>query len=139
MFVGLTFWIIYFIDRELIFPRALDPYFPTWLNHVMHTNIMIFVLIEMFTSFRKYPSRKFGITVLSLFMLVYLVWINIIHVKTGMWVYPVLDVLNLPLRVVFFLSLFLLSVGLYVVGEKLNGVIWRRRLALATVEKQKKG
>ncbi|RZC33098.1 androgen-induced gene 1 protein-like [Asbolus verrucosus] len=128
MFVGLTFWAIYFVDRELIFPRALDKYFPVWLNHVMHTNIMIFILIELYTSYRKYPSRKFGLTVLSVFMLVYLVWIHVIHAYSGMWVYPILEVLNFPLRIVFFLGLLGLSIGLYVFGEKLNGLIWSSRL-----------
>jgi hypothetical protein len=127
MFVGLTFWAIYFVDRELIFPRALDNFFPVWLNHVMHTNIMIFILIELFTSYRKYPSRKFGLSVLSVFMLIYLVWIHIIYAYSGMWVYPILEVLNFPLRIVFFVGLLGLSVGLYVVGEKLNAVIWNKQ------------
>ncbi|KAJ3646174.1 hypothetical protein Zmor_023772 [Zophobas morio] len=85
MFVGLTFWCIYFVDRELIFPRALDKFFPVWLNHAMHTNIMIFILIELYTSYRKYPSRKFGMSVLSVFMLIYLIWIHIIHAYSGAW------------------------------------------------------
>ncbi|EFA08684.2 androgen-induced gene 1 protein isoform X1 [Tribolium castaneum] len=127
MFVGLTFWGIYFVDRELIFPRALDQFFPAWLNHVMHTNIMIFILIELFTSYRKYPARKVGLTILSLFMLVYLVWIHIIHAYSGMWVYPILEVLNLPLRIVFFIGLLGLSVSLYIVGEKLNGIVWSQK------------
>lgn len=128
MFVGLTFWLIYFIDRELVLPKALDPYFPTWLNHVMHTNIMVFVLIELFTTFRRYPSRRQGFTILASFMLTYLVWMLTIHTVSGFWVYPVLDVLNWPLRVVFFLSLFVLAIGLYLVGEKLNALVWREQL-----------
>ncbi|KAJ8979630.1 hypothetical protein NQ317_015197 [Molorchus minor] len=128
MFVGLTFWGLYFVDRELIFPRALDPYFPTWLNHVMHTNIMLFILLEMYTSFREYPARKKGVGILVLFMAVYLVWIHIINSYTGMWVYPILDVLNLPLRIIFFVALLGFIVVLYILGEKLNALIWRRQL-----------
>ncbi|XP_063916431.1 androgen-induced gene 1 protein-like isoform X2 [Zophobas morio] len=131
MFVGLTFWCIYFVDRELIFPRALDKFFPVWLNHAMHTNIMIFILIELYTSYRKYPSRKFGMSVLSVFMLIYLIWIHIIHAYSGAWVYPILDVLNLPLRIVFFVGLFGLTLSLYLLGEKLNGVLWSKRLHIA--------
>ncbi|GBP16731.1 Androgen-dependent TFPI-regulating protein [Eumeta japonica] len=33
IFVAFTFWSIYAIDRELIFPRALDAVFPVWSNH----------------------------------------------------------------------------------------------------------
>ncbi|KAK4874137.1 hypothetical protein RN001_013497 [Aquatica leii] len=75
MFVGVTFWGIYAIDRELVFPKALDAFFPTWLNHVMHTNIMIFTLLQMYLSYHAYPSRKTCITILSTFMICYLVWI----------------------------------------------------------------
>ncbi|KAF7265728.1 hypothetical protein GWI33_020811 [Rhynchophorus ferrugineus] len=71
MFVGVTFWGLYFIDRELIFPRSIDPYFPWWLNHLMHTNIMFFIILELFTSYRKYPSRKLGLSILTLFMLLF--------------------------------------------------------------------
>ncbi|XP_018570337.1 androgen-induced gene 1 protein-like isoform X3 [Anoplophora glabripennis] len=127
-FVALTFWGLYLVDRELIFPKALDPYFPTWLNHVMHTNIAVFILIELFTSFRKYPSRKQGIGILVAFMAVYLVWIHIIHSYTGMWVYPILEVLNLPLRIVFFAVLLGFTIALYILGERLNGLVWRKQL-----------
>ena len=34
-FVAATFWGIYLMDRELIFPRALDKIFPSWLNHIL--------------------------------------------------------------------------------------------------------
>ncbi|CAH1180292.1 unnamed protein product [Phaedon cochleariae] len=127
MFVGLTFWGIYFVDRELILPKAIAPYFPEWLNHLMHTNIMIFILIEMFTSFRKYPSRRQGLGILAFVMLAYLIWLNVIHSYTGFWVYPVLEVLNLPMRIVFFASLFGFVVLMYVAGEKLNNSIWRNQ------------
>lgn len=127
-FVALTFWGLYFVDRELIFPKALDPYFPSWLNHIMHTNIAVFILIELLMSFRKYPSRKQGIGILTGFMVVYLVWIHIIYSYTGMWVYPILEVLNFPLRVVFFVILLGLTISLYIVGERLNGLVWKKQL-----------
>lgn len=134
MFVGLTFWLLYLVDRELVLPRVLDPYFPSWLNHVMHTNIMFFVLIELVTTFRQYPNRKTGCTVLGTFMLAYLIWMLTIYTFSGFWVYPVFEVLNWPLRIVFCVALLGLALVLYFVGEKLNGVIWREQLA--SVKKQ---
>lgn len=134
MFVGLTFWIIYAIDRELVLPRAVDPYFPSWLNHVMHTNIMLFVLIEFVTTFRRYPSRQKGCTILGVFMVTYLTWMLTIYKFSGFWVYPILDVLNWPLRLVFFVALLGLAQGLYFLGEKLNGVVWRQQLATVKEE-----
>ncbi|XP_019869344.1 androgen-induced gene 1 protein [Aethina tumida] len=136
-FVGATFWALYFIDRELVFPKALDPFFPTWLNHVMHTNIMIFILIELATSFRRYPSRKVGISILAVFSISYLVWIHIIHAKTGFWVYPVLEVLPTAGRIVFFVACLFMFIGFYLLGEKLNAIVWKKQLKQAPTKAQK--
>lgn len=128
MFVGLTFWGLYMIDRELIFPRSIDPYFPAWLNHVMHTNIMVFIIIEMLITYRRYPPRKSGLTILASFLVVYLVWMHIVYMMTNVWVYPVMAVLNLPLRLCFFILLFALVTALYISGEYINDKIWSPRI-----------
>ncbi|XP_049871954.1 androgen-induced gene 1 protein-like [Pectinophora gossypiella] len=128
MFVGLTFWGIYSVDRELILPRSLDPYFPVWLNHVMHTNIVLFVLVDLVSSFRMYPSRKQGLSVLSTFMVMYMVWVHIIYFRTGSWVYPILNVLNWPLRVVFYVFCLGLVCGMYSLGDSLNKSIWSKEM-----------
>ncbi|KAB0793358.1 hypothetical protein PPYR_12978 [Photinus pyralis] len=133
LFVGLSFWSIYAIDRELIFPKALDPFFPVWLNHAMHTNIMIFVLIQTYMSYHEYPSRKVGVSLFMAFMAIYLVWIHIIHAQSGVWVYPILEVLNFPLRLVFFGVAVCVGIFLYILGEKLNKMLWRN-----IVEKNKR-
>ncbi len=106
--------------------------FFSWLNHVMHTNIMIFVVLELFTSFRSYPSRKAGLAGLSVFMAIYLGWLHIIKYNADFWVYPVLEVLNLPLRIVFFLLVLCFSIGLYIFGEFFNEQIWVREIKHAT-------
>lgn len=137
MFVGITFWGIYAIDRELILPQRLDAIFPSWLNHVMHTNIVAFTLIELLTSFRMYPSRNHGISLLTAFMLCYMVWIHVIYVHTGAWVYPVLEVLNWPLRVVFYLFSLGFVLSLYVVGERMNKAVWSKEIE-KTVKSGKK-
>lgn len=128
MFVGTTFWGIYAVDRELILPRSLDEFFPLWLNHVMHTNIMIFTFIEMVTSFRMYPKRKLGMSILTLFMLCYVVWLHVIYFETGGWVYPILSVLSWPLRIAFYVFSLVIVFSLYVFGERLNGTVWSREV-----------
>ncbi|XP_039202757.1 androgen-induced gene 1 protein isoform X3 [Crotalus tigris] len=35
VFVVLMFWSIYIYDRELVYPKLLDNFIPTWLNHGM--------------------------------------------------------------------------------------------------------
>lgn len=133
MFVGLSFWGIYAVDRELILPKSFDPYFPTWLNHVMHTNILFFILAELIVTFRMYPRRNEGLAILSAFMLAYMVWVHYIYFHTGGWVYPILAVLNWPLRITFYIFSLGLVSGLYTLGETLNKTIWSKE-----VEKQVK-
>lgn len=133
MFVGLSFWGIYAVDRELILPRSFDPYFPTWLNHIMHTNILFFILVELIITFRMYPRRNQGLAILSAFMLAYMVWVHYIYFRTGGWVYPILAVLNWPLRITFYIFSLGLVSGLYTLGETLNKTIWSKE-----VEKQVK-
>ncbi|XP_012278971.1 androgen-dependent TFPI-regulating protein isoform X2 [Orussus abietinus] len=124
MFVGITFWALMFVDRELVLPKALDPYFPWWLNHMMHTMIMVTTLLETIICPRQYPKRGNGLAGLSVLMLAYLVWMHVIHAKSGIWVYPVMEVLTFPLRVAFFAVLFVFVTILYFAGESLDNLIW---------------
>jgi len=128
LFVAITFWGLYAVDRELILPKAIDPYFPTWLNHVVHTNVAIFTTLELITSFRVYPTRKRGLRALLLFMLTYLIWTFYIYSETGAWVYPILNLLNWPQRIVFFAVLLLFQMGLYTLGEFLNNQVWGKQI-----------
>lgn len=126
MFVGLNFWVLMLIDRELVLPKALDPYFPWWLNHLMHTMVMLTTVLEMLMVPRKYPARSKGLGGLAGFILAYLAWMHFIHWKSGAWVYPVIEVLTWPLRIAFYLVLLVGATGLYYFGECLNRLVWKR-------------
>lgn len=124
MFVGITFWSIMAIDRELVLPSKLDAYFPMWLNHIMHTNIVIFILLEMFLSCRKYPSKKSGLLGLTIFMAIYLSWTFVIYYNTNLWVYPVMNVMDWPSRICFLLAMLAFCLILYLVGDFINAKRW---------------
>ncbi|ALC38553.1 CG3625 [Drosophila busckii] len=129
--VGVTFWTLYAIDRELVFPKVLDPVFPSWLNHILHTNIVVFIVLELFTSYRAYPKRSKGLAGLGIFMVSYLVWIHIIKHYSNVWVYPVLEVLQFPQRMVFFVAVIGFTLALYLLGEFLNNVVWAKEVKLS--------
>merc|ERR1712012_17089 len=84
MFVGIVFWTLWAINRDLIFPVALDEYFPSWLNHLMHTTVI--------------PLQ---VAITAALTLAYLVWVNIIAYYGGFWVYPVMKVLSPMQRALF--------------------------------------
>ncbi|XP_049856042.1 androgen-induced gene 1 protein-like isoform X1 [Schistocerca gregaria] len=136
LFVGATFWGLYAIDRELVLPRAVDPYFPWWLNHIMHSNIVLFSLIEMVICFRKYPDRIIGIGGLTMFMGSYLIWTHVVFYKTGEWVYPVLNKLGFPLRMGFFGGLLCFASVWYFLGEYINNKVWAKEMEKIEKKKQ---
>ncbi|XP_011304580.1 androgen-induced gene 1 protein-like isoform X1 [Fopius arisanus] len=139
MFVGVVFWSLMFVDRELVLPKALDPYFPWWLNHLMHTMVVVSTVIEMLVAPRQYPKRSYGFGGLALVMLSYLVWIHFIYYKSGIWVYPVMEVLSLPMRIVFLLALLFFCSLLYLAGEGFDHLLWGtiKRTSSKTSKKKK--
>ncbi|XP_074035515.1 androgen-dependent TFPI-regulating protein-like isoform X2 [Leptinotarsa decemlineata] len=67
VFVSTMFWSLYNINREFVLPEVLDKYIPTWLNHCLHTNILIFAAIEMLIANQLLPtfiSAFFGLNVI---------------------------------------------------------------------------
>lgn len=67
--VSLMFWGLYNINRDFVLPEACDEIFPKWLNHSVHTNILLLPIVEMMTTRQRLPSFKsafYGISVLSI-------------------------------------------------------------------------
>lgn len=101
----------------------------------MHTNVALFIVMELFVTFRQYPSRKIGITSLTVFMLGYVIWIHVIKHVSGKWVYPILEVLEMPQRIAFMVFIGIFCISFYFVGEYLNNTVWAREIK--TTKKQK--
>ncbi|XP_017089933.2 androgen-induced gene 1 protein [Drosophila bipectinata] len=124
--VSLTFWTLYAIDREAIYPGILDLVYPRWLNHAMHTFVVVYAMLELGFTRHRYPSRSQGFGGLATFMAGYLIWVHILWFRTSIWVYPFLGALSWPLRLMFFLLVITLGFLYYILGETLNSVRWRR-------------
>jgi len=128
MFVALTFWALWAIDRELVFPAALDAFFPPWLNHIMHTSIVPFAIIELLFVPKVFPNRSQALKGTSAFMLGYIAWVFFIAYHTSFWVYPILEVLSWPLRILFIIACATLAGLLYLIGESLHFIRWGKAL-----------
>lgn len=95
---------------------------------MVHTNVMIFALLEMCVSFREYPNRKLGLISLFIFIMWYIIWVHIIKYKSDHWVYPVLGAFNLLERILFLTFMCIAGLCIYFVGEFLNKIIWAKQL-----------
>ena len=73
--VSITFWAIYFINRELIYPKKLELVIPGWHNQIMHTLPILALILDNFLTYHKY-SRSFvkGVSVTILCSAAYCVW-----------------------------------------------------------------
>ena len=136
LFVAISFWSIYMVDRSLVFPKKLDQFFPLWANHMMHTTCLISQLIEMSTSFHAYPSRTKGILTSMGFAFVYLGWILFIAHKSNIWVYPILEKLPMLGRSIFIGGSCALFGILFLGGEFLNNKIWSPKIEEKLVQNE---
>lgn len=122
--VTIVFWTMFVFDRETVLPSKFEGIFPPWLNHAVHTNITVFILIELVILYRKYPRRLTGLLTLATFLVCYIIWMFITRHFAGKWAYPILDELNHIEKAGFFLFAFTFPFWMYFLGEFLNDKAW---------------
>lgn len=66
------FWMLWHIDRELIFPSVIDMFLPSWVNHSLHTFILFPIIVELLQP-KTYSFVKFSCAfkILSLYLVIY--------------------------------------------------------------------
>lgn len=124
MNVSIQFWVMYNIDRRTVFPEEVDSFFPSWLNHIEHSLIALFIMVELIVLHREYPSRKEGLGGLLIFLVAYLAWMHVTRYFAGRWAYPIVDALNIPGRIGFFTLGIIFPVLMYFLGEYLSKKFW---------------
>ena len=123
-FIVVTFWGIYFYDRQLVYPEAFDKVVPVWLNHFWHTTIGVFVVFEMLLVFHRFPRSGLAASLSFIFNAAYIAWIGWIYGQTKFWVYPVIAVLPPPFLILFFASCMFLSFCLFFAGKYISFLRW---------------
>jgi len=124
IFVSLSFWILYGIDRALVFPKEMDEFYPNWLNHGVHTAPILFLAAELSSVPKIYPSRSVGVLANLFFSISYLLWITWVNSVSGVWAYPILEVLNNVQRAMFMGGSGIIILGFYFLGDSLNKWRW---------------
>nr|XP_054775500.1 androgen-induced gene 1 protein-like [Lytechinus pictus] len=127
LLVGLMYWGIYAIDRELIYPVRIQDVYPMWLSHCMHTYIVFIMLLEAYLLKHKQPSRKSGMLGLLVVGLSYLLWMLYLGFVKGLWVYPFLRELEGIYFVIFVLVTASFLAALYFAAERCNLVFGKNK------------
>ena len=124
IFVTVIFWGIWMIDRNFVFPAVLDQYYPSYINHFMHTSSLPLQILEQILKNHTYPSKKIGALSTLGFSSIYILWISFIAYYGGFWVYPLFGILARTPRIIFMIFCALLTTVFYFVGYLMNLCIW---------------
>ncbi|KAK6959515.1 androgen-induced 1 protein [Biomphalaria glabrata] len=124
MFVVVTFWVLYLVDRELVYPESLDKIIPPVINHILHTTVLPFILLDKYFIYHNHPSQWRGLSGTIAVAGCYLIWILFIAYYENFWVYPILQVLESHQRAVFIVICLLFFASQYILGQSLTQFIW---------------
>ncbi|KRZ10573.1 Androgen-induced -like protein, partial [Trichinella zimbabwensis] len=124
VFVVLMFWILYSIDREMVYPDYLDDIIPSWYNNVLHVAPLPFILVDSLLVCHRYPTKLRGLTILTLLALVYELSLIANYFIAGYWLYGVFDVLSLQEKIIFLILLIAMLNILYLAGDFFNQIVW---------------
>ncbi|XP_074607801.1 androgen-induced gene 1 protein-like [Acropora palmata] len=130
VFVTATFWGIYLVDRDLIFPKGMDKLIPPWLNHLLHTWCAVAIIMEGAFVKHRYPRNHVGLGLLLSFCLAYLLWITWVAHVSGYWVYPFLRVMSFSARIAFFVFAGFVMAFFYFLGK------WKTRFIFGGEEQK---
>lgn len=123
------FWILtIFVDPELVHPKEISDLIPIWYNQTVHTNVSVFMILEMIWTYHKYPSNFTCVFWMGVYMNGYVAWIIFLKYYTGAWVYPILHGMNLWQLIVFFLIVFIIGWVVNLLLKFVNSKMWKKRV-----------
>ncbi len=122
--VAVTFWSIYAIDRNLIFPEVFDKFVPVYINHLWHTTVLVWVLFEIYLYHHHFPSVATAAACVFVYGSAYICWVVYIYVKTNWWCYGFMNHLPPVFMAIFFSSCLFLSLGLHLLGKRIAHIRW---------------
>jgi hypothetical protein len=119
-----SFWVLYHIDRNLVYPTKMDSIYPAWHNHVKHSLPLIACVINNILIHHKYQKFSKGAFITLIAGASYLTWIFYIGYTSNHWVYGVLAKLDHIGRALFFIIQLTFLTFAYRQGEIVNRMIW---------------
>ncbi|XP_014245343.1 androgen-induced gene 1 protein-like [Cimex lectularius] len=120
---SVSFWIFFCINKNMIFKNG-ENRSPLWITHLIYSYNIIIQILEMATSSRNYPNNTASFIGIFSFFVAYVFWTHLVHWYTGEWSYYILEKMNLPVRILFFISFYILLHTGYVLGYLFNSMLW---------------
>ena len=123
--VTLMFWILYSIDREMIFPKFYDDIYPWWMNHSLHTYCSIIVLADcLIVSNPVTQHLKWERLGLVTFAISYIGWLFWVKYKGDVWPYKFMYLLSNQQMVGFIIINVMIFLCLHWLGVQVRRLKW---------------
>lgn len=135
--VSFLFWSMFWLDRKLVMPAELDELVPPWLNHAMHSFVLVLVVVQLLAESHRAPPLGAAMAVSTTFCLAYTYTLFNEYATTGRWIYPVLELLNWPGRVLMVLFTLVLMLGQVVLMRAALRARWGNPIAITKATKRR--
>jgi hypothetical protein len=119
--VGVLYWSLYVMDRELVFPQSLDEFYPAWITHSVHSFVVVPLIIEInLPKEQDYDIVEFqkALPILTAFVVCYQTALIAVYFLHDVWLYPLFKFISwfqriLLLEMLYCMTVMFLYVGIY--------------------------
>ncbi|CAH1406765.1 unnamed protein product [Nezara viridula] len=108
MYITIGFWIVYHIDRDLIFPIWLEEIIPGWVNHGVHTFNLVLPLIDLFLVKHTFPPWSEAVYYSALYCGSYTICLFGTYFQHGFWLYPIFEKMTLFQSICYCIVIYIL-------------------------------
>ncbi|XP_021932812.1 androgen-dependent TFPI-regulating protein-like [Zootermopsis nevadensis] len=124
------FWTIYSYDRSLVYPAIVDEYVAPHVNHFMHTDVAVVVVLEMLLRPHHYHRRGMHLGLLFLYCFSYLTCYLYTYWTRGIWIYPLYYHLSWTQQILMnVVTTFIVPGVCYLLGEAIASALWGETLS----------
>ncbi|XP_023714275.1 androgen-dependent TFPI-regulating protein-like isoform X2 [Cryptotermes secundus] len=127
--VSVNFWALNSLfDPALIDDtHAYEDFVPSWMNHSLHSYVLVFALAELLLSCRTYPGwTALGRLRSTVVVLAYASWVALTVLVGSAWPYPYLRLMSIPQLLAYLVANCGLAAWAYSLGEYINTAVWGR-------------
>ncbi|XP_071450085.1 androgen-dependent TFPI-regulating protein-like [Hetaerina americana] len=125
--VFLLFWPMFLTNRAIIYPVDLDYVVPLWMNHLIHTNILVLIALEVILCPHYYSARSEAFLRMCVVPACYILCLLTTNIVRGTWPYPLLGMIGHLGRFLFFAFSFCVVWLSTLAGERINAKLWGER------------
>ncbi|KAK9506309.1 hypothetical protein O3M35_008268 [Rhynocoris fuscipes] len=124
LMISFVFWPIFIYDRQLILPIELDKIVPPWLNHSLHTLNAVLAIMDIILIKHRFPTWTKAINGMACYLTIYGICLFGTYFQSGVWLYPILGLLNWPQRILFSVISISLAIVMHGLMKLLHTIVW---------------